>query len=236
LHYRLVLSIVVALQHTGSSRQRPRESLTRAIMGVIKFGHSLTSTNDEAISQWFPEFFFFFSRVDGDRLVKVVGQQISNHAYEHRGTETIRDTLKGFFQRFRSFSSSRSEWLCDKLEQALREDIRGSQRSGLKESRQKFLILGCLARITSSNRLAEVLISFLSEQIFKVLEHEEPRHIREWGVALHKMCGLEYEPILLQLASHLTRPGSAIGHGWSLPSYCDPREQIVTKAVADHRF
>jgi hypothetical protein len=192
----------------------------------------VTNDNDEIVRLWFPKF-LFLATVDVDWLVKEVGRHISKHASEHIGGETIRDTLKEFFRRFRSIHLSRSEWLYETLGQTLWEDIRGTQRSGLKESRQKSVILGCLAGIASSNRLAGVLISFLSKHIFAVVEHEQPGHLREWGLTLHELCGLGYEPILVQLASHLTRPGPAIGYGWSLPNFHDPREENVRKALAD---
>jgi hypothetical protein len=52
-----------------------------------------------------------------------------------------------------------------------------------------------------------------------------------WGFAIHELCGLVYEPILLHLASHFTRPG--LGYGWAPPSFHEPREEMVRKAIAD---
>jgi hypothetical protein len=200
-------------------------------MVFIEFGHRRTRLNDEVMLLWFPRL-LFLGRVDGDQLVKELDRHISQYAHENVETETIRDYLQGFFGRFESMDCRRTEWVYDTLNHNLRRTVYDrTKHLGRKECRQQFLVLAYLSGYVSSKRLAEVLTRFLSKDIKSVVCLEQPFYLREWGFAIHELCGLVYEPILLHLASHFTRPG--LGYGWAPPSFRDPREEMVRKAIAD---
>jgi hypothetical protein len=200
-------------------------------MVLIEFGHRRTRLNDEVMLLWFPGL-LFLGRVDGDQLVKELDRHISQYVHENVETETIRDYLQGFFGRFESMDCRRTEWVYDTLIHNLRRTVYDrTKHLGRKECRQQFLVLACLAGCVSSKRLAEVLTRFLSKNIKSVVCLEQPFYLREWGFAIHELYGLVYEPILLHLASHFTRPG--LGYSWAPPSFRDPREEMVRKAIAD---
>jgi hypothetical protein len=66
-----------------------------------------------------------------------------------------------------------------------------------------FVVLACLARITTSDKLAEVLVTWLSSFVNLVVQYETPHHLREWGSAMCELRGLAYEPTLQQLLACL---------------------------------
>jgi hypothetical protein len=202
-------------------------------MVVIEFDYHSTRLNEEAMLSWFPGL-FFLRRVDGDQLVKNHNRHISKYFHENAETETIRDQLRNLFARFASLECAHTDWLYGSLTHNMRRTIYDRRKHlGRKECRQQFVVFACLAGYVPSQRLAEVLANFLSKEIHSVLGLVQLYRLREWGFAAHELYGLVFEPIHLQLASHLARPGPAVGHGWPLPSFYDPREELGRKAIAD---
>jgi hypothetical protein len=200
-------------------------------MPGITFENGSIATT-EAVYAWFPRL-FDWGTVNGEKLIEEVEYRIAKQAHEDIDTRTIRESFRQLFIVFRSLHGSRTDRIQTALYDLLKRDLHRTQFSGLKESRQRFLILASLARHVPSDRLAEALAGFLSEQVFVVVEIEQPYHLREWGLALHELRGLVPEPILLQLASYLTWPGRARGIGWHMPGLHDPRENMMRKAIAD---
>lgn len=153
---------------------------------------------------WFPGLLTWTGAMDGYMLVEKIYSSISASTHSTISSPEISTILAQFFKTFEpQYFNSRTDCLSRRLQHLLSGDIHGSRFSGLRASRQSFLTLACLAHITLSEKLAEALVAFLSAYIYLVVQHEASYHIREWGVALHELRGLVYDPTLQELLACL---------------------------------
>jgi hypothetical protein len=173
--------------------------------------------------------------IDGELLVQDIAHDILTHAHENISTGTVRRAVNQVFLSFdRTHFGSRTEQVYTKLQTLLYRDLNGLQVLGLQESRQRFLIFSCLARHTESNRLAEALVGFLSEQILIVAEQEEPYHVHEWRLALYELRGLVHSQVLVQLASYFRgQSGTSVRDDWLTRASFSAHEAKMMRAIAD---
>lgn len=184
---------------------------------------------EEELTSWFTDIlgYSIFNVISGDRLVSDVEDRLSRHIQEYIKPERIRMTLKHLFEIFKSrVAGSKTAGFFAIIGGLQQHDAQDRFTSGLRGTRQRFLILCAFAHQMHSEPLAETLVGFLSNSIFGIVEEEDPYLLRSWGLGLHELRGLVSGPVLAQLLSLLTNVGYGPGHGskdgWPGAQLSDP--------------
>lgn len=161
---------------------------------------------EEELTSWFPNIhgYSVCNVINGDRLVSDLENRLSRHIQEYTRTEKIRMSLRHLFDIFKSRGvESNAAGLHAIMQGLLQHDMLDRFTSGLKETRQRFLVLCAFAHQMHSEGLAAALVGFLSNYILVIAEAEDPYLLHSWCLGIHELRGLISEHVLAQLLSHL---------------------------------